>query len=139
MRPIFTLHAGEYLVGSYLEQHYPDLAIWLPGKDTEVGLLVTDRAARRTLSLQVKFSKDFLVTHMPPGFRSKLRACGWWTFNREELLAWPADYCVLVLQGFNAQSTDFVLFGPADLLKRLNAVRGTKAKFIQFQHLGQHR
>lgn len=131
MRPIFTLHAGEYLVGSYLEQHYPDLAIWLPGKDTGVDLLVTDRGARRTLSLQVKFSKDFLVTHMAPGFRAKLRACGWWTFNRDKLRASPANYWVLVLQGFNAQSTDFVVIRPADLLKRLDAVHGTKAKVIQ--------
>jgi len=40
---------------------------------------------RATVSLQVKFSKDFLVTHMRPEFQTRLRASGWWTINREKL------------------------------------------------------
>src|SRR5689334_3399599 len=131
MRPLFSLHAGEYLVGSYLERHFPELATWVPGTDTGIDLLVTDRAAKRALSLQVKFSKDFLVTHMAPAFRAKLRACGWWTFNREKLRRSTADYWVLVLQGFSAQSTDFVVIRPAELLKRLSDIHGATGRIIQ--------
>ena len=124
MRPLFSLHAGEYLVGSYLEQHYPELQIWIPAKDTGVDLLVTDQTGRRSRSLQVKFSKDFLPTHMAPAFRKSLRAYGWWTFNREKLKKSRADLWVLVLQGFSAQSTDFVVIPPKDLLVRLDAMHG---------------
>jgi hypothetical protein len=130
MRPLFTLHAGEYLVGSYLEQRYPELQIWVPTKDTGIDLLVTDGSRRRTCALQVKFSKDFLATHMRPVFRKSLRACGWWTFNREKLQRSRADLWILVLQGFSAQSTDFVVISPRDLLERLDATHG-KSPSIQ--------
>jgi hypothetical protein len=127
MHLLFSLHAGEYLVGSYLEKHYPKLQIWIPAKDTGVDLLLTDQTGRRSRSLQVKFSKDFLATHMAPAFRKSLRACGWWTFNREKLKKSRADLWVLVLQGFSAQSTDFVVIPPKDLLGRLDEMHGQAA------------
>jgi hypothetical protein len=49
-----------------------------PVRDTGVDLLVSDHRNREAVSLQVKFSKDFLVTHMAPEFQQQLRACGWW-------------------------------------------------------------
>ena len=88
MKPLFTIHAGEYLVASHIEQHFRRVNVWIPSKDTGVDLLVSDFSSRRTASLQVKFSKDFLFTTMQPVFRdedSLLRACGWWTINREKL------------------------------------------------------
>lgn len=45
MRPLFTLHAGEYLVGSYVEQKYPDLQIWVPATYTGVDLWSPNRLA----------------------------------------------------------------------------------------------
>ena len=62
MRPIFTMHAGEYLFGSYLENEFKGFNIWIPSRDTGIDLLVTDSKNRKTVSLQVKFSKDFLPT-----------------------------------------------------------------------------
>src|SRR2546426_1023360 len=59
MRPLFAVHAGDYLVGSHIEQNYPRWYVWVPSKDTGIDLLVTDSRNRRTVSLQVKFSKDF--------------------------------------------------------------------------------
>ena len=65
MTPLFTIHAGEYLVGLYIEHHYrKQLNVWIPSKDTGIDLLVSDHQNRRTASLQVKFGKDFLPTHM---------------------------------------------------------------------------
>ncbi len=90
MRPIFTLHAGEYLVGAHIEQHYKKANVWVPTRDTGVDLLVSDANNRQATSLQVKFSKDFLVTHMAPELRGKLRASGWWSIESEEARLVPS-------------------------------------------------
>src|SRR5260370_15663053 len=100
MRQLFTIHGGECLVGSHIERKLRRVNVWLPAKDTGVDLLVTDRQARKQLSLQVKFSKDFLFTHMPPVFRERLRACGYWTFNQDKLRKSTADFWILVLLAF---------------------------------------
>ena len=84
----------------------------------------------RSLSLQVKFSKDFLVTHMGPAFQKELRACGWWTINRDKLKASPADYWIFVLQGFASRSVDYVVVPRLELWRRLSSVHG-RAKTIQ--------
>jgi hypothetical protein len=82
---MFTVHAGEHLVGAHIEHRFRRVNVWVPVRDTGVDLLVSDRANRSTVSLQVKFSKDFLVTHHGPEFQKELRACGWWTINRGKL------------------------------------------------------
>jgi hypothetical protein len=130
MKPLFTLHAGEYLVGAFLEQTFKRANVWVPLRDTGVDLLVSDHRNRATVSLQVKFSKDFLVTHMAPEFQQQLRACGWWSLNREKLANSPADYWVFVLQGFASRSTDFVVIQRQQLLESLSAVHGPR-KIVQ--------
>jgi hypothetical protein len=100
MKPLFTIHAGEYLVGSHIEQQFRRVNVWVPSRDTGVDLLVSDRRNRRAVSLQVKFSKDFLVTHMGPVFQKDLRSCGWWTIDQNKLQDSPADFWVFVLHGF---------------------------------------
>lgn len=130
MRPLFTVHAGEYLVGAYIEHQFKKTNVWVPTKDTGIDLLVSDSQNRATVSLQVKFSKDFLVTHLRPEFQQGLRACGWWTINREKLAKSPADYWVFVLQGFASRSTDFVVVPRQELLARLTAIHG-QSKMVQ--------
>ena len=93
MKPLFTVHAGEYLAGAFLEKTFKRANIWIPLRDTGVDLLVSDHRNRATVSLQVKFSKDFLVTHMAPHFQQQLGARGWWSLNREKLMKSPADLC----------------------------------------------
>jgi len=73
MKPLFTVHGGEYIVGSYIEQHYQRVNVWIPSRDTGVDLLVSDHRSRHATSLQVKYSKNFLVTHMGPIFQKSLR------------------------------------------------------------------
>lgn len=124
MQPLFTLHAGEYLVGAHIERHFKKTNVWVPTKDTGIDLLVSDSQNRAAVSLQVKFSKDFLVTHMRPEFQERLRACGWRTINREKLAKSRADYWVFVLQGFASRSTDFVVAPRQELLGRLTAIHG---------------
>jgi hypothetical protein len=125
MKPLFTVHGGEYLVGSHIEERFKRVNVWIPSRDTGVDLLVSDNKSRRTVSLQVKFSKDFLVTHMKPNFQKSLRACGWWTINKGKLQASPADFWVFVLLGFDRRSKDYVIVPPKELLRRLESIHGS--------------
>jgi hypothetical protein len=59
MKPLFTIHAGEYLVGEYIERHFKQVNVWLPARDTGIDLLISDLLNRRVVSIQVKYSKDF--------------------------------------------------------------------------------
>jgi len=129
MRPIFTLHAGEYLVGSYLETKFKNVALWVPARDIGIDLLVTDRRRRKALGFQVKFSKDFLVTHRGPEFQQRLRATGWWTIKRTKLAQSVADYWVFVLQGFASRTTDFVVVPRGELLRKIDAIHGRRSIF----------
>jgi len=70
MRPLFTIHAGEYLVGLHVQKHLK-LNAWIPAKDIGIDLLVTDMENRRTVSLQVKYGKDFLPEETNPTIRKR--------------------------------------------------------------------
>jgi hypothetical protein len=123
MRPLFTIHAGEFLVGNEIERKFPHVNVWLPAKDTGIDLLVSNSANSKTVSLQVKFSRDYLVTHIKEmALQQTLRAFGWWTPTRKQIQQSNAQYWVFVLLGFQNRSTDFVIMKPDDLLKRLDVI-----------------
>ncbi|HEY4481722.1 MAG TPA: hypothetical protein VI489_02610 [Candidatus Brocadiaceae bacterium] len=84
MRPLFTINAGEYLVGSFIEKKFKHFNIWVPAKDKGVDLLVTNAKNNKAVSLQVKFSKDYLVTHMKD-------TCGWYQLDREKIRQSTSD------------------------------------------------
>ena len=124
MKPIFTIHAGEYLVAEQIQATYKkSLNVWVPAKDTGIDLLVTDRSNRKSLSLQVKFSKNYLSPNFSAKFGGNLKSCGWWNFDEPKLAASPADYWVLVIVGILSPSYDFVVIKPTDLLNRLKTIR----------------
>jgi|SRR5579859_1633346 len=130
MRPLFTIHAGEYLVGSHIERHFRQVNVWIPSRDRGIDLLVSDRHNSHVVSLQVKLSKDWLITHMKSEFQEPLRACGWWTINQEKLQKSPADFWVFVLVGFASRTTDFVVVPTTELQQRMRLVHGRR-KTIQ--------
>ena len=72
MKPLLTIHADEFLVCGEIEHKFPNVNVWVPAKDTGVDLLVTDASNERAISLQVKFSRDYVVathtTHMQNEF-----------------------------------------------------------------------
>ena len=138
MKPMFTVHAGEYLVGAAIERRFKRVNVWVPVRDTGIDLLVSDRANRDTVSLQVKFSKDFLVTHHGPEFQKEVRACGWWTINRAKLDKSAADQWVFVLQGFASRSTDFVVVPRLQLLRRLDKIHGRRDVFQVYLWTTEH-
>lgn len=59
MRPIFTVHAGEFLVAEHIEKQFKSLNVWVPTKDTGVDLLLTNPEKRKAISIQVKMSQDY--------------------------------------------------------------------------------
>ncbi len=122
MKPIFTVHAGEYLVGSEIEEKYPSLRVWVPSKDSGIDLLETSSGCKKTLSLQVKFSKDFLGKNVRDVISKGVKSGGWWTFKREKIKTSPADYWVLVLYQFQHRSYDFVIIQPSKLLSIYDAL-----------------
>jgi hypothetical protein len=130
VKPIFTIHAGEYLVGSYIEGNFKNYNVWIPSKDTGVDLLITNKTNTKTVSLQVKFSKDFLTTHFTDYFQQRLLACGWWTINEEKLSRSKADFWVLVLYSHSHKNVQHIVIKPAELLSRYHALN-RKGKSIQ--------
>ncbi len=128
MKPIFTIHAGEYLLGAHIESTYKNVNVWVPTKDTGIDLLVTDANNQKSLSYQVKFSKDWLATHISSAYQSGLEACGWWTLDPEKVRKSQADYWVFVLPKFNSKAQSYIVIEPAELLKRLTEIHGSPKK-----------
>jgi hypothetical protein len=129
VKPIFSIHAGEYLVATHIEENLKDLNVWVPSKDTGVDLLVTNKTNSKTVSLQVKFSKDFLGSlgeSTSEAIVSRVKAGGWWTFKREKLACSPADLWILVLYRFTQRDYDFVIIEPEELWKRYSQIGGSK-------------
>ena len=121
MKPLFTIHAGEFLVASYIEQRFKDYLVWLPSRDLGVDLLLTDKACKRTVSIQVKFSRDFLATHMADALRPGLKACGWFTLKPQKLSQSTANFWIFVLYSFSQKELDFVIAPPSAILKMISA------------------
>ena len=128
MRSLFTIHQGEYLVGSKLETHKRKPNIWIPTKDVGVDLLVSCKETNNTTSIQVKFSKDYNITNRT---QDNFLAGGWWQFKAEKIAKSTADYWVLVLYSANKRvKTQFIVLKPAVLLSRLQSLRGHNKKTL---------
>jgi hypothetical protein len=127
MKPIFTIHAGEYLAGSHIEQNLrcpkgDKVNVWIPSKDTGIDFLLTDKTNKNTTSIQVKFSRDFLITDGTNLHQRKLLSCGWWTLNREKIQSSKADYWVLVVHTFNQKNMQYIIITPKELLARMSGI-----------------
>ena len=135
MKPIFSVHAGEYLVATHIEEKCKHLNVWLPSKDTGVDMLVTDRANKRALSIQVKFSKDYLGSlgnSTSDAVVANVKAGGWWTFDQKKLNSSSANLWILVLYRFTKRDCDFVIIEPQELLKRYGQLGKLQDKIQSF-------
>lgn len=130
MKPLFTVHAGEYLVGSYIEEHYPKWSVWVPSKDTGIDLLVTNARNTKAVSFQVKFSKDFNPSQRHILLQNKLLAAGWWTHQEKKVKESRANFWVFVLPSFMEQENSFIIITPAELLRRLRRIHPKAEKAI---------
>ena len=130
MRPLFTIHAGEFLVGEYLEKNYPKLNVWIPSKDTGVDLLVTNSANNKSVSLQVKLSRDYRSYHSEDPFESTLTAGGWFTLNHDKIAKSNADYWVFILVSHDKKvKPSHIVISPKELLARLTSIHGKSERY----------
>jgi hypothetical protein len=129
MKPLFTVHAGEYIVGEYIERNFPDWNVWLPSKDTGVDLLVSDKRNRKTVSLQVKFSKDY-PEHGSLLIQSRLLAAGWWSLDARKIQKSNADFWVFVIPSFVEKEISYIIVPPDELLRRYKAIPATSKQRI---------
>jgi len=129
MKPVFTIHEGEYLVGSYIENKFKKINLWVPSKDTGVDLLISDFKNSKFLTLQVKFSKDYLPTHPSLKlsiYQENLKACSWFKISKKQILNSQAELWVFIICGFYKKKIQnyYIVIRPEDLLNKLTKIHG---------------
>lgn len=132
MRPLFTVHAGEFVVGEFIEQSFPTLDVWIPAKDTGIDLLVTGPSSEKSVSLQVKLSRDYKPFEAKDDFQRSIAAAGWLTIDHKKLANSRAEWWVFVLVSHERKmKPQFIVIRPKELLRRLTVIHG-KSKSYHF-------
>ena len=126
MRPIFTIHAGEFLVGEHIEKKFPELNVWIPTKDTGIDLLVTNKKdSSKSLGIQVKMSRDYKPAHATDDFSRQLLVGGWLTLAHDKIKNSTADYWVFILVSHERKmEPKYIIIPPSILLERLVNIHG---------------
>lgn len=134
MRTLFTIHAGEYLVGELIADRFKNLDIWVPAKDTGVDLLVTGKECNARLKLQVKFSRTYEPSKAVSDFDKSHVAGGWLTISPGQLADSAADLWIIVLDQRVGDDwkRQFIVVPRHVLLEKLKAVHGKSSKKYQF-------
>jgi hypothetical protein len=130
MKPLFTVHAGEFVFAENVEKRAPHLRLWIPTKDTGVDFLVTDRDGLSSVTVQVKMSKDYRPAFAKTEFDGKLTAAGWFVFNHSALENSPASIWSLILVSHERkQKPIFLNIQPDVLLRSLIKVHGVRKSY----------
>jgi len=130
MKPFFTIHEGEYLVGSYIENEFNNINLWLPSKDIGVDLLISNSSNNKFLSLQIKFSKDYLETHPPYSqkiFQENLLSCSWFKLSKNQIENSKANLWILIVCSAhekNIANMQYLIIEPKVLLRKLTKIHG---------------
>jgi hypothetical protein len=90
MKPLFTIHEGEFLVGDYINRKLGRrFDLWVPSKDAGVDLLVTrKRREGKPVRLQVKFSRSFDIGE---DFAGHVVATSWFRLEPSKIRKSGAD------------------------------------------------
>jgi hypothetical protein len=117
MKPIFTIHEGEFLVGDHINRTFTQkFEVWVPTKDSGVDLLVTRTGGLgKPVRLQVKFSRSFdihqeMIRHVV--------ATSWYTLDPQKIRKSRADLWVFVILTLR-HDHHFVVIPTRELLKRI--------------------
>lgn len=130
MKPLFTIHEGEFLVGAYLDSKYRKLCnVWLPSKDTGIDLLVTDKNSKKNVTIQVKSSRDYYATTISKYVKFGYDLRGWYTLKREKIKNSKAKIWVFVVIGLKRNEIAYVVITPKVLLSKLMALHGKINKY----------
>lgn len=117
MKPIFTIHEGEFLVGDHINRTFGrKYDVWVPTKDSGVDLLVTrKRREGKPVRLQVKFSRSFDI-HAE--FARHVHATSWFRLEPSKIRKSQADVWVFVILTLKHER-HFVLIPRWELQKRI--------------------
>ena len=117
MKPLFTIHEGEFLVGDHIIRNLGNkYDVWIPAKDNGVDLLVTPTSGPgKPVKLQVKFSRGFNPKSIPA---EKLLGWGWYTLNPAKIKSSKANAWVFVILTLQ-HNPYFILIPTAELKKRI--------------------
>jgi hypothetical protein len=130
MKPIFTVHAGEYLVGQYIEDEFKKWNVWIPSKDTGIDILVTNENNKKSVSLQVKLSKDYRIPIAKSAYEKQTIAAGWLTLNHEKIKNSNADFWIIILVSHERKlSPEFIIIPPKNLLALLEKIHQKREKY----------
>ena len=130
MRPLFTIHAGEYVFGQEVLNKKLGLDLWIPAKDRGIDFLITNEDRSHSVAVQVKMSKDYRPIQSSTDFDKVSLARGWFTFSHHKLETSPADVWSLILVSSERQSKPvFINLSPDRLLKKLKAIHGHRINY----------
>jgi hypothetical protein len=130
MRPIFTVHAGEFLVGEYIEKNYRNLNVWVPSKDTGVDLLVTNKSNSKSVSIQVKLSRDYRSIQSVDEFVRNMSVGGWLSLDHNKISTSTADLWVFILVSHEKRvDPKHLIIEPRQLLTQLVATHGLSKRY----------
>jgi hypothetical protein len=124
MKPIFTIHEGEFLVGDYINRKFGHkYDVWVPTKDSGVDLLVARKRGRgRSVKLQVKFSRSFDIHEE---LARHVLATSWYTLDPKKIRRSGADLWVFVFMTLR-HDRYFVLIPTPELRRRIPRSCGSK-------------
>jgi hypothetical protein len=133
MRPIFTIHAGEFIFGETLLKRFREIELWIPAKDRGIDFLVTKPNREKPISVQVKMSRDYRPNAAKTALEKAQLAGGWFTFNHEKLAKSNAEIWSLILVSIDRRSNPFFInIPPQELLKRLVEVFGEQKTYRSY-------
>lgn len=117
MKPLFTIHEGEFLVGDHINRRLGrKFDVWVPTKDSGVDLLVTRKQRRGApVGLQVKFSRGFGIRQE---MARHLIATSWYTLNPDKIRTSKADLWVFVILTLRHEE-HFIVIPTRELKKRI--------------------
>lgn len=117
MKPIFTIHEGEFLVGDHLNRKFGrKYDVWVPTKDSGVDLLVTRKQRKgNAIRLQIKFSRSFDIR---AEFARHLVATSWFRLEPSKIRRSQADLWVFVILTLRHEQ-HFVIIPKSELQKRI--------------------
>jgi hypothetical protein len=124
MKPFYTIDAGEFLVGRMIEAEFPGVSLWFPAKDEGDDILLFNRQAGATCTVQVKVSRDYLMTHMDVLFHPLLECSAWFTPTRDKIANSSSDYWIMGLHSYGHHRLSLLILEPAELLRRYDLIHG---------------
>lgn len=124
MKPLFTIHEGEFLVGDHINRRLgKQFDVWVPTRDTGVDLLVTSKKRQgKSVGLQVKFSRGFNIR---AEMAEHLVATSWFALDPAKIRNSQADLWAFVILTLRHKE-HFVVIPTQELRKRIPPTTGSK-------------